>query len=136
MENQHKQPLHTSRIPVRWRDLDDFSHVNSATYFTYFEQARVEFFEKEVLGMKEKGFGPAVITNQCTYLKQIRYPNVLKVTMSIGEIGRTSFVLHYQIVCEAEPDVLCAEGSSKIVWVDYRIGKSAPLPEEIQKYAA
>ncbi|PIQ38117.1 MAG: thioesterase, partial [Lysobacterales bacterium CG17_big_fil_post_rev_8_21_14_2_50_64_11] len=30
-------------MPVRWRDLDAFNHVNNASYLTYLEEARLQW---------------------------------------------------------------------------------------------
>ena len=32
-------------MPVRWRDLDAFNHVNNASYLGYIEEARVAWFK-------------------------------------------------------------------------------------------
>ena len=32
------------RVEIRWRDMDGFLHVNNATYLTYLEEARDEFY--------------------------------------------------------------------------------------------
>ena len=37
--------LHTARLPVRWGDQDPLGHVNNARFFTYFEQARIDYFD-------------------------------------------------------------------------------------------
>jgi acyl-CoA thioester hydrolase len=31
------------RVPIRWRDMDAFGHVNNAVYLTYIEEAHDEF---------------------------------------------------------------------------------------------
>ena len=31
-------------MPVRWRDMDAFGHVNNASYLGYVEEARVQWF--------------------------------------------------------------------------------------------
>ena len=42
-------PVYTTRVDIRWRDMDAFRHVNNAVYLTYLEEARDEWF-LEVLG--------------------------------------------------------------------------------------
>ena len=37
----------TSKVFVRWADLDAFGHVNNAVYLTYSELARVEWGGKQ-----------------------------------------------------------------------------------------
>ena len=38
--------LITSRMPVRWGDMDAYGHVNNTVYFRYMEQVRVEWLEQ------------------------------------------------------------------------------------------
>src|SRR5690349_15067543 len=35
----------TMGVTVQFRDLDAFQHVNNATYFSYFEMARIAYYE-------------------------------------------------------------------------------------------
>ena len=32
--------VHEERIAIRWRDVDNYGHVNNAVYLTYLEEAR------------------------------------------------------------------------------------------------
>jgi acyl-CoA thioester hydrolase len=36
---------YTTTLPVRYRDTDTMGHVNNAVYVTYFEQARIDYFD-------------------------------------------------------------------------------------------
>src|SRR4029079_17513342 len=36
-------------IPIRWRDVDNYGHVNNAVYLTYLEEARDQWV-RETLG--------------------------------------------------------------------------------------
>jgi acyl-CoA thioester hydrolase len=38
--------VHEKRIEIRWRDLDNFGHVNNAVYLTYLEEVRDEWIER------------------------------------------------------------------------------------------
>ena len=42
---------HSMRPEIRFVDIDAFGHVNNAHYLTYFEQARVKYFD-DVVGWK------------------------------------------------------------------------------------
>lgn len=46
--------MNSTRLPVRWRDLDPLGHVNSVVFLTYLEEGR-NIWLAEVLG---DGFGP------------------------------------------------------------------------------
>jgi acyl-CoA thioester hydrolase len=40
--------MHEKRIEIRWSDVDSYDHVNNATYLTYLEEVRDEWFAKTV----------------------------------------------------------------------------------------
>lgn len=116
---------------MRWGDMDALGHVNNTVYFRYMEQTRVEWLDR--LGMTlsaDLTEGVVIINAQCTFLKQLTYPGQVEIKMFIGAIGKSSFMTTYEIRKLGE-DTLYAEGSSKVVWANYRLGKSAPLPDYV-----
>ncbi len=127
---------HRLTIPVRWGDMDAFGHVNNAKYFTYCESARISYFQAIGLGAEHNTapvYGPSVVTATCNFRRQVHYPANLEVGVRAVKIGRTSFTLEYGIFLEDTADLL-ADGSSVVVWVDYRAGKSAALPESLKQH--
>jgi len=60
--------IHTTRMAVRWGDMDAYGHVNNTVYFRYFEQARCEWLEQ--MGFRvspEEPTGPVIINASCTF---------------------------------------------------------------------
>jgi len=125
--------VHTLELPVRWRDLDDLGHVNNSVYFTYFEQARVEWWSTidEVLAVDKQG--PVIVTANCNFLKPIFYPTTLHINVHAGLPGNSSYIIYYEIFTKNQTLELAAHGSTKIVWVDYSQGKAIPLPEKFRR---
>ena len=35
--------VHTTRVAIRWADMDAQGHVNNTLYFRYMEQVRIEW---------------------------------------------------------------------------------------------
>lgn len=120
--------LRVSRVPVRWADLDANGHVNNATYFTYFEQVRIEWLEEVGVQNTAEGQGPVVVQIGCSFARPIPYPELLELRMYSGSPGRTSFPTFYEIVGGVEAGVKYAEGQAVMVWTDRKSGKSCPLP--------
>ena len=134
MEHAHKW-VHTTRMPVRWGDMDALGHVNNTVYFRYMEQARIEWLEAVHHGVGRAQDEAAVIINaSCTFLVPIAYPATVEIRMSVGKPGRTSLPTHYEIRCMGD-DTLYAEGVAKLVWFTPSSGKSAPLPDRIRALA-
>jgi acyl-CoA thioester hydrolase len=120
------------QIVVRWADLDANGHVNNATYFTYFEQARIAWLES--LGAQDTadGCGPVIAQTGCSFARAIGYPETLEVRVYGGPPGRSSFPTFYEIVSGADTTVKYADGQAVMVWVNRDSGKSRPLPERLR----
>lgn len=124
--------VHVMRMPMRWGDMDMMGHVNNAMYFTYIETARIDWFTSRGCAPNPKGEGPVLINASCTFMKQLEYPGEIEIRTFVGDFGRSSFETFHQIRRVDQPDVLCAEGAAKVVWVDFVAGKSTPLSEELK----
>lgn len=122
----------TTRIPVRWGDMDAYGHVNNTVYFRYFEQARVEWIEAMRFPVDPREpSGPVIINASCTFLIPVNYPATVIVKLYAGEPGRSSVMTWYELFVEGDERVY-AEGTSKVVWMDMQSGKSVPLPDAVR----
>jgi acyl-CoA thioester hydrolase len=128
--------VHTARIPIRWGDMDAFGHVNNTVYFRYMEIVRVEWINELMARSLEQGEGPVLINTQCTFLRQLTFPGDVELKLFAGPPGRSSVESRYEFRLVGEPDVLYAEGTAKIVWVNYKEQKSVPLPDELRALLA
>lgn len=129
-----RQHAYTSIQPIRWGDMDALGHVNNTVYFRFMEQARVEWMEKIGMALTpELTEGIVIINAECTFLKQLTYPGQVAVQMDYGSIGTSSIMSYYQLRLVGE-NTLYAEGAAKMVWVNFALGKSAPLPEKIRQH--
>lgn len=125
--------LHTSRIPIRWGDMDAYGHVNNTVYFRYAEQNRVEWFEAQGLGCGVKhDQAPVIVNAACTFHIPMTYPGTVEVRMYGSHLGRSSFMTEFEMRIEGD-DRIYASGTSKVVWTDTATGKSAPLPDYLRK---
>ena len=126
-----KKLVHRSRIAIRWGDMDAIGHVNNTVYFRYMEQARIEWLE--TLGRPFEGTqGPVLINAECSFLRQLKYPGDIEVCCYLGAVGLSSFQTTYEIRRVDAAEVIVAEGSGKLVWIDFKLGKSVPLPDAIR----
>ncbi|MGA8052385.1 MAG: thioesterase family protein [Burkholderiales bacterium] len=131
---QHRRKLvHTEIVPIRWGDMDAMGHVNNTLYFRYMEQTRIAWFDSLRAGANPGGEGPVIINAACTFLKQLVYPGDVEVRMYAGQVGRTSFETWLEMRPSYDPDVIYAQGSAKVVWVDSPRGKSTALPEKLRQ---
>lgn len=122
-------------IKVRYCETDMLGHVNNVSYFMYFEQGRIEYFEN--LGLFDSMFGSekvAVVADlECQYLAQMYRSDKVNLHVRVASIGRSSLDVEYAVVVE---DTLKAAGRGAIVLIDTASGKSTPLPEEVREVIA
>lgn len=130
-----KKLVHTMRMPIRWGDMDAMGHVNNTNYFRYIESARIAWLE-QVGGLPEsRSEGPVIVNASMNFLKQLTYPADIEVRTFVAPPGRSSVEVSHEIRLidpDGQPGELHAEGAAKVVWVDFRLGKSAPLPQALR----
>lgn len=130
-----RQLLSTLDLDVRWGDMDALGHVNNAAYLTYFESARVDWLTKVAAGASVghgTADGPVVVNSFIEYRRPVVYPARIRVRLYCAPPGRSSFDTSYELVDAADPECLYAVGSARVVWVNHREGRSAPLPDAIR----
>lgn len=123
-----KIAIHQKTFSIEWGDMDALGHVNNGRYFDYFQQARIDWLATVQLDLKQD-CGPVVVHIACTFLKPIVYPATLTLNSSLHSPGRSSIMLDHEIY---QGEELMTEGTSKIVWIDYRKQQSVPLPDSIR----
>src|SRR5262249_44704242 len=45
MKKEEGRLVRTDRVPMRWGEMDALGHMNNVSYFRFFEQARISWFE-------------------------------------------------------------------------------------------
>jgi acyl-CoA thioester hydrolase len=101
-------------------------HVNHAVYFTYLEQCRLTFW-REVTGAPSPHTRVIIARAECDYRAPAHFGDELEVRLRVGNVGRSSFALEYEIV-HVGSDRLIATGKTVMVSYDYDAGRSVELP--------
>ncbi|WP_133136173.1 acyl-CoA thioesterase [Legionella rowbothamii] len=125
---ENKITVHEKTFSIAWGDMDALGHVNNARYFDYFQEARIEWLRELNIKMTEQ-MGPVVIHVACTYLKPVVYPATVTLRSRVYNMGNSSMMMDHDLY---QDEVLMAQGSCKVVWVDYTKNKSVPLPDSIR----
>lgn len=129
--NEQKGAVHQKIFSIAWGDMDALGHVNNARYFEYFQEARIEWLSDLKINMAENT-GPVVIHVACTFLKPVIYPATVCLCSKIHSLGNSSMVMDHELY---HSEILMAQGSCKIVWVDYTKNKSVPLPDIFRTFS-
>lgn len=127
---------HTSRHIVRWSDLDALGHLNNATYLTLCEEARIETLTTLFPAWWNETYSPVVASAALQFKRPITSPGPVLVQIGFDPPGRSSLRMTYTIATEAEPDTICAEADSTLVWIDIATGTSTPLPDGLRSVLA
>ncbi|MFA5573619.1 MAG: thioesterase family protein [Brumimicrobium sp.] len=114
-----------TKIKVRFRDCDMLGHVNNAVYLSYFEQARMDYFN-QMLGKKwdYSTHGLILVKNEITYLKAIHLDGEVEISLHLVHIGNKSFTFGYKVMVN---NTLCTTGKSTLVCYDFKKKKSVPI---------
>ena len=124
----------TIEHPIRWGDMDALGHLNNTLYFRLFEEARVQWLDEVGADFSNGGnnTGPVIVSASCDFLRPVVYPATTRVSISVSEIGRSSFTINHHLSTTAHPDRTYAQGPCKVVWVDYQANRSVPLPDALR----
>lgn len=122
-------PPFRHRLTVRFRDCDAMGHVNHAVYFTYMEQCRFALWRLLGGATGLPGAGTIMVHAECDYRAPAFVHDELEVQLTIGDLGRSSFAFHYEIV-GVEGGRRIADGKTVNVTYDYKAGVAIPIPAE------
>ena len=118
---------HTNRQLIRWADLDEFGHVNNASYLIYMQEAKGDFtwYSRERAGKEPLLYQMVVARVEVDYVAPIhKSGGEVEVDVWVEKIGNSSFVLAYEVRFEGS---IRAKGKTVQVAVDEVEEKSRPL---------
>ncbi len=124
-----------TRLKVRFSDLDAMGHVNNATYLSYLEEARIEYFGCSVgFPGSSLDFGAVVARIDISYLRPIELGDKVNIFSKMYEMGEKSFDLRHVIQAERNGELFVAAlASTKLVAYDYRKKESLQIPDSTRE---
>ncbi len=123
-------------VRVYWEDTDAGGIVFYANYLKFFERARTEWLRSlglEQRALKETTGGLFVVSRtHMNYLTPARLDDLLHVTASVSQLGRSSITLAQQaLLISKQAGTLLCEGSIRIGWVDAASMRPARMPQSL-----
>ena len=120
-------------IPVRWSDYDRLGHINNAKYFTYLEQARIDYF-KEVSQWPWDLYSMVIAHISMDYATPILPGEQPVVLIKLTQMGTKSFRLENLIVSDKPGDevLLYAQAETVLVSLDAQSGQAVAVPEPMR----
>jgi acyl-CoA thioester hydrolase len=123
-------------IEVRFSDLDALGHVNNATYFSYFEIARIGYLR--AVSEKPVTLGDmrlVIVDAACHYRSPALLGEVLHAAVRVSHMRRSSFAFEYRIR-DSVDGRLIAEGRTIQTAFDHQAGRVVPIAAEFREQVA
>lgn len=128
------EPIEPGRkvVPIRWRDLDGFNHVNNAVFLNYLEEGRDAWLANAL------GQGITQLTEFVVRHIAIDFVSQLTqedgdaiVTVEVESIGNSSITLRETIHASSDGR-LVASARGVLVHTNAEHTKSKPLPDDLR----
>jgi acyl-CoA thioester hydrolase len=117
--------VHEKRIEVRWRDVDNYGHVNNAVYLTYLEEVRDEWLAR-TLRDDEAVWDYVVAHVSIDFRREVtQADDEVTATCAIERIGTSSVRTREHVVLPG--GVVAAEASAVLVARDREAGGSRAI---------
>ena len=119
--------MRESPIPIRWRDMDAYGHVNNAVYLTYLEECRDAWLQA-LLGSEEAGWDFVLAHVGIDYRRQLTQADEqVVVTCRLVSFGRSSLRTREEI--RRMDGSVAAEAEAVVVPREPSADRSRPLTE-------
>ena len=119
-------------VRVYWEDTDAGGIVFYANYLKFFERARTEWLRSLGLAqsrLREEVGGIFIVSETSVrYVAPARLDDELSVTAELKELGKASLIIGQQA---RRGDILLAEGTIRIGWVDDKTLRPGRMPQAI-----
>lgn len=121
---------YVSQIPVRWRDLDAFRHVNNAAIVTYLEIARTEMWHTVFQGPDAMDIPFVIAKLEVDYRRPLKLYDPVMIGLRPADVGRTSFAFEYLIEVQRQTAVIAR---TLQVCIRHETGRPVRVPEAIRQ---
>ena len=119
---------HMSKVIIRFIDIDSLGHVNNAVFLNYFEEGRIEWFNKLIGNDWDwRKQGTILARNEIDYLKPLLLGEDASIEVKCDVVGNKSITLSYHITTSKNETI--AKGRSVLVCYDYEKEESVPVYE-------
>ena len=127
-----------------WSELDVLGHANNARYFTWFEEARMAYFQAVgIPTVNGQDWGPILAHTDCHFLAPVTWPSNLILGARVVHVGNSSLKMNYGVFLKNSTSsstfsTSCvAHGQGVVVLVDYQKGTkiqvSSTLRQAVEK---
>ena len=117
---------------TRWRDNDQYGHMNNAVYYELFDSAVNKFLiETSILDMAGANTVFLVASSGCNYFDEVAYPSDVEIGLSLSRLG--SSAVTYQLgLFIAGAERTAATGTFIHVNVDAKTKRPCAIDDSIR----
>ena len=129
---------HTTKVDVRFAEVDSLEVVWHGHYVTYFEDARVAFgrtYGISYESIREAGMLAPVVHLECDYLKPARYGDRLDVVARLHQHSSAKLDFTYRVIRCADGELLTT-GRSIQVFMDFEGELILSMPKMLRAFYA
>lgn len=123
----------STKLEVRWSDLDPNFHIRHSVYYDYAAFARIHFLNEHGLTtsfMIEHHFGPILFREECVFRKEIKFGDIVSIDLQLlkarSDFSRWS-IQHDLKKLDIVAAVLTVDGA----WIDTVHRKLAIPPQQV-----
>ena len=117
---------------TRWRDNDQYGHMNNAVYYELFDSAVNKFLiETGILDMAGANTVFLVASSGCNYFDEVAYPSDIEVGLSVSRLGSSAVTYHLGLFIEGA-ERTAATGTFIHVNVDAKTRRPCPIDDPIR----
>ena len=128
---------YTTRLAVRFGDVDKAGIVYFPRIFHYMHVAQEDFFG-EYVGVpyhrlvEEEGIGFPTVSDATDFLSVIRYGDTLSITVFISHIGDSSATFEFRLRREATGELLVRAAQMKVA-VNMQTWQKITIPDRLRR---
>ena len=111
-------------------DINRAGHVGFSTLPKWFEQGFDDIYRIIDSGKQRRETSVIVARLEVNYLAEVDAEGVVTVETGVAQLKNSSFILAQNLIQHGRP---AAVSRVTIVYFDYALKKSAPLPDDIRK---
>jgi acyl-CoA thioester hydrolase len=121
---------HRTTLPVRFRDIDAFGHVNNAVFHSYVEQARIQYLLEVLETAEPFDRLPLILARvELDYRSPIFFGDEVVVETRVDRIGTTSIAMTHRMIAGSD-ERLVGDVQSVLVTYDYDSARPMPVPDD------
>ena len=121
-------------IPLRITDLNYGGHAGNDSLVSIIHESRVQFLQSHNFSELNIGGTGMIMSNlQVEFKKEVYYPEILQVSIAVGNVSKASFDFYYKLSVRRDDDEFeVAYAKTGMVSYDYTKKKVVPIPEEFR----